>query len=215
MGKCRSCAKCSVRENRCIREQKYVEYERSRANPPHRIEARRKRHEEHKEEIATYKQAWTKANSDRMASYKRTYYEQNREEVTARRKEWVENNLEKVKQFKANNSRKRRAARHESRDNFTAIEFKELCERYGSRCLSCGAVDVALEADHVVPLTRGGSDDIDNIQPLCGTCNRSKFVKIVDYRVGSVSEPQHLTWAGLPVDRPRLGDNFPRKLDSQ
>jgi hypothetical protein len=97
MGKCRSCAKCSVRENRCIREQKYAEYERSRANPPHRIEARRKRHEEHKEEIATYKQAWTKANSDRMASYKRTYYEQNREEVTDRGKEWVENNLEKVK----------------------------------------------------------------------------------------------------------------------
>jgi hypothetical protein len=106
-GKCKSCAKSSARENRCIWEQKYAEYERSRANLPHRIEARRKYHEEQKEEIATYKKAWTKANSDRMASYKRTYYEQNREEVIARSKEWVENNLEKVKQFKANNSRKR------------------------------------------------------------------------------------------------------------
>ncbi len=94
--------------------------------------------------------------SDRIASYKRAYHEQNREEVIARSKEWVENNLEKAKQFKANNSRKRRAAKHESRGNFTAIEFKELCERYGNRCLSCGSVDVALEADHVVPLTKGG-----------------------------------------------------------
>lgn len=194
MGKCKSCVKSSVRENRRIREQKYAEYERSRANLPHRVEARRKYHEEHKEEIATYKRAWTKANSDRMASYKRAYYEQNREEVIARSKEWVENNLEKVKQFKANNSRKRRAAKHESCGNFTAVEFKELCERYGNRCLSCGAADIALEADHVVPLTRGGSDDIDNIQPLCGACNRSKFVKIIDYRASehALPEPQDL-----------------------
>jgi 5-methylcytosine-specific restriction endonuclease McrA len=148
-----------------------------------------------------------------MASYKRAYYEQNREEVIAHSKEWVENNLEKVKQFKANNSRKRRAAKHESRGNFTAIEFKKLCERYGNRCLSCGAADVAVEADHVVPLTRGGSDDIDNIQPLCGSRNRSKFVKIIDYRVSSVSEPRHLIRTGLPVDRPRLGDDLSGKPD--
>ena len=44
---------------------------------------------------------------------------------------------------------------------------------------------VVLEADHVVPLTRGGSDDISNIQPLYGSCNRKKFVDIVDYRVAA------------------------------
>jgi hypothetical protein len=57
MGKRKSCVKSSVRENRRIREQKYAEYERSRINLPHRIEARRKYHEEHKEEIATSKKA--------------------------------------------------------------------------------------------------------------------------------------------------------------
>jgi 5-methylcytosine-specific restriction endonuclease McrA len=40
-----------------------------------------------------------------------------------------------------------------------------------------------LEADHVVPLTRGGTDDIGNIQPLCGSCNRKKFVDTIDIRV--------------------------------
>jgi 5-methylcytosine-specific restriction endonuclease McrA len=40
-----------------------------------------------------------------------------------------------------------------------------------------------LEADHVVPLTRRGTDDIGNIQPLCGACNRKKFVAIIDYRL--------------------------------
>ncbi len=193
-GKCKSCVKSSVRENRNDRKQQYVEYERSRANLLHRIEARRKYQEEHKEQIAEYKKAWTRANGPRTASHKRAYYEQNREEVIACSKEWAENNLGKVKRFKADNSRKRRAAKHTSRGNFTAKEFEELCGRYGNRCLNCGALGVMLEADHVVPLTRGGSDDIDNIQPLCGVCNRSKFVKIIDYRASerALPEPQNL-----------------------
>jgi 5-methylcytosine-specific restriction endonuclease McrA len=183
VGKCKACVKRSVRENRHNRRQQYAEYERSRANLPHRIEARRKYEEEHKEQIAEYKKAWTRANGARTAAHKRAYYEQYREEVIARSTEWAENNLEKVRQFKANNRRKRRAAKNASRGSFTAKEFKELCERYGNKCLSCGSTGVVLEADHVVPLTRGGSDDISNIQPLCGTCNRRKFVDIVDYRV--------------------------------
>ena len=83
---------------------------------------------------------------------------------------------------KANNRRKRRAAKYAGRGTFTAQEFKELCEKYGNRCLCCGDTEAALEADHVVPLTRGGLDDISNIQPLCGYCNRRKFVEILDYR---------------------------------
>lgn len=105
------------------------------------------------------------------------------DKILARSTEWAENNVEKVKQFKANNRRKRRAAKHASCGSFTAKEFEELCESYGNKCLRCGSTGVVLEADHVVPLTRGGSDDISNIQPLCGACNRSKFVDIVDYRV--------------------------------
>jgi 5-methylcytosine-specific restriction protein A len=135
-----------------------------------------------------------KANGTRTAPYKRAYYEHNREEVIARSKEWLENNVEKVKRFKANNSRKRRAAKHASRGNFTAKEFQQLCGRYGNKCLRCGSTGVVLEADHIVPLTSGGSDDINNIQPLCGACNRSKFVKIIDYRASehALPKPQDL-----------------------
>ena len=112
----------------------------------------------------------------------REHYECNKYEIVARSKKWGEENPEKVKAAKKNNLRKRRAARHASQGNFTAYEFEALCERYGNKCLACGDTATVMEADHVVPLSKGGADDINNIQPLCGSCNRRKFANIVDYR---------------------------------
>ena len=220
MGKCKSCVKESVRGNRRSRIDQYTEHERSRANLPHRIEARRKYQEEHEDQISAYKKKWSEDNYERVAAYKRDHYKQNREEVIARSKEWAENNLEKVRQFKANNRRKRRAAKHASPGRFTAREFEELCERYGNRCLCCGVTGVLLEADHVVPLTRGGSDEIGNIQPLCGTCNRSKLVNTVDYRSGgdaSLYGPEDLLGEAcglyhLGLDEPSVGGADPEQL---
>jgi 5-methylcytosine-specific restriction endonuclease McrA len=187
MGKCKACVKSRVRENRRNRKQQYAEYERSRANLPHRIEARRKYYEEHKEQIYEHKKTWTANNSQRVASLKRDYYERNREEVISRSKTWAEENAEKVKVAKANIRRRRRVAENASGGRFTVEEFNALSSAYGYACLSCGATDRLLEADHVVPLTRGGSDEISNIQPLCGECNRRKFTAIVDYRPKAAS----------------------------
>ncbi len=174
-GKCKSCIKAYVRDNRRRRSEQYVQYEKSRANLPHRVEARQKYQEEHKEQISEYKKEWSQANGERVAAYKRDHYERNRKQVILRSKKWAEDNVQKVKMVKSNNSRKRRAAKYASLEHFTALEFQELCKRYGSRCLGCGDTESVLEADHIVPLTRGGADDIGNIQPLCGTVKSRSF----------------------------------------
>src|SRR5215210_2254449 len=186
--KCKVCVRARARKYRREYPEQYAEYEKARANLPHRVEARQKYQEEHKEQISEYKKKWAEENEDSVSASKRKHYELHRDEVIARSKKWGEDNPEKVSQAKANNGRKRRAARHASPGSFTTEEFRALCESYGNRCLACGDTEAALEADHVVPLTRGGTDDIGNIQPLCGTCNRKKFVGVIDYRSGGFAE---------------------------
>src|SRR5215204_7178334 len=180
--KCKDCVRSRAQKYRREHLEQYAQYEKARANLRHRVEARRKYEEEHKEQTSEYKKRWAAENKDRVSDSERKHYERNRNEIIVRSKKWAESNPEKVRQAKTNNLRKRRAARHASRGNFTVKEFKELCERYGKKCLACGDAGAALEADHVVPLTKGGSDNISNIQPLCGSCKREKFVNIIDYR---------------------------------
>lgn len=45
--------------------------------------------------------------------------------------------------------------------------------RDGGRCRQCGSTH-KLHFDHVIPLSRGGSNSVANIQLLCGVCNRAK-----------------------------------------
>ncbi len=57
------------------------------------------------------------------------------------------------------------------------VEIKDaLLEKYGSLCQGCGiALDARyLELDHMMPLSDGGTDDVENRILLCRTCNRTK-----------------------------------------
>jgi len=48
-----------------------------------------------------------------------------------------------------------------------------LIERDGEQCAYCGCTS-DLSIDHITPLSRGGSDNLDNLQLLCLTCNNQK-----------------------------------------
>lgn len=88
------------------------------------------------------------------------------------------------------NKDRRRALNHKRRcaknsgGMYTAKEWTALKEKFGFKCLRCHKIEpeIALTVDHVVPLIKGGSNTIDNLQPLCGRCNSSKKSKVIDYR---------------------------------
>lgn len=51
-------------------------------------------------------------------------------------------------------------------------------QRDGGRCAKCGSQE-KLEYDHIIPISKGGSNTARNIQLLCEKCNRSKSANIV------------------------------------
>lgn len=62
-----------------------------------------------------------------------------------------------------------------------AIRF-EVFKRDSFACQYCGrtAPDVILEVDHIVPVAKGGTDDLLNLVTSCRECNRGKSAKPLD-----------------------------------
>lgn len=55
--------------------------------------------------------------------------------------------------------------------------WNEKLERLDYKCQICGTRE-RITIDHIIPLTKGGTNHIDNLQPLCHSCNSSKGNKI-------------------------------------
>ena len=62
-----------------------------------------------------------------------------------------------------------------NRNHLSASKRKRILLRGKGRCVKCGSRE-NLEIDHVVPLARGGSNRLENLQLLCRDCNRRKGV---------------------------------------
>lgn len=160
--------------------------ERCAENPERQRAADKRYYERHKDRKDQGNRAWAAANRDKVRecirrSIERTkaalgeaYYEKRRQLSKAER-------LQHPYRHRAHwhNSRIRRKQRTEGR--WTAREFELLCEHYGAACLKCGKTE-SLTADHVVPIAKGGLNEISNLQPLCKSCNCRKHVKDTDYR---------------------------------
>ena len=78
---------------------------------------------------------------------------------------------------------RRRAKKKESLGGHSQEEWENLKKEYGYKCLWCGRneTEIKLTQDHILPLSKGGTDNIDNIQPLCSVCNSRKKDKYINF----------------------------------
>jgi hypothetical protein len=60
----------------------------------------------------------------------------------------------------------------------------QVIDRDNGRCRACGIGDRdALQADHIVPESKGGKTSLDNLQALCSVCNNRKQNTVVELSV--------------------------------
>lgn len=79
--------------------------------------------------------------------------------------------------------KKRRARLRGASGSHTILDWEALKKLYDFRCLDCNKrePEIKLTEDHIVPISKGGSDYISNIQPLCHSCNSKKYTKTIKF----------------------------------
>lgn len=136
---------------------------------------------------------YRRENADTLRRASALYYANNKALHSAKYKEWrkhnkaytqtymrrwVNNNRDKIRA----NCARRRARVLGNGGSYTAAQWQAMVQWFGGICLCCGSTG-PLAADHVIPVSKGGTSWISNIQPLCKSCNSSKQHRhSTDYR---------------------------------
>ncbi len=98
------------------------------------------------------------------------------------RRNWNRQNLLSIKIKKQREYARKKGAE----GSHTLSEWTKLKEKFHFKCTICGISEEALlketmeglTLDHIIPLSKGGTDYINNCQPLCRRCNGKKSDKI-------------------------------------
>jgi hypothetical protein len=179
-----------------------------KANPEKRIAAKQRRRQRHLERFRAENRQWYASNAERWREIRRKNRENNPELHRAQRRRsyerhaeahrekarlWRLNNLERARarskawfqnpeNYRPINHRrralKRAAAGKFTKKDIQALLIVQACLCAGPHCRT--DISDGYTIDHVMPLSRGGSNWPDNLQLLCASCNSSKRDKTME-----------------------------------
>lgn len=160
---------------------------------------RKKYYQENKPKLLDQNKNWTKKNKEYLKEYSKNYREENREKINQHmvdtKKErritkaaWHEKNKEKNNQrnknwFKENPLKARvlavkRRSRIKKDESFNDDDLKFIFKSQKGKCVCCNkSLKSGYHVDHIIPLSKGGSNCKKNIQLLYPTCNLQKHAK--------------------------------------
>jgi 5-methylcytosine-specific restriction endonuclease McrA len=116
---------------------------------------------------------------------------------------WRSNNVEKIKlsdrnRYKKDKEKIKQKVRRRKLmlkgvvGTHTKQEWNDLKFIYNYKCWICERVEpeIELTRDHIIPISKGGHDNIENIIPLCRSCNSSKGTLGVEWFKKKLMENQ-------------------------
>jgi 5-methylcytosine-specific restriction endonuclease McrA len=125
------------------------------------------------------------ADRDTYLAARRRRYANAKERRSQVAREWRRANPERAKIHATQGTARRRALLAGAVGIYTAGDIARIFASQNNRCAACGA-EARLTIDHVVPLSKGGSNWPENIQGLCGPCNSSKRDRLMaDFAIRS------------------------------
>lgn len=115
----------------------------------------------------------------RNNEYQKKWYLYNTDKSKIAKLNWRKNNPDKYYQH----NKLRRIRESNASGNHTFGEWETLKAQYNWTCPCCKKQEpkIILTEDHIIPLSKGGSHNIENIQPLCRSCNSIKSTKTIKY----------------------------------
>lgn len=133
--------------------------------------------------------AYYVANKEQHSAFMKQYYNVHLEEYQKRarvervrnpggqkirQKRYAERNREKLREH----TRSRRAKLKNASGSHTAEDIRAQYERQNGLCYWCNKTLDKYHVDHLIPLSRGGSNDPPNLVVACPTCNMSRNNKL-------------------------------------
>jgi 5-methylcytosine-specific restriction endonuclease McrA len=120
---------------------------------------------------------WNSLHKDKLSASHKKYQDKYKQTV-------------KYKDTRRATKHKRRAVLHNSGGSYTHAQWEQKKLEFDYRCAYCHK-KTELSVDHIIPLSRGGTNDISNIVPACLECNSHKGSRLSWL-------PQHTSSLPLP-----------------
>lgn len=131
-----------------------------------------------------YGRDWIKRNAEKAREAMRRWRERHPAEHNAEARLFYRRHSEKLKARNAayqaahpeiyrTAKQRYRARKIAAEGSYTTAEWLAVLEAAGNACAYCGGPG-PLVAEHRIPLSRGGANDIGNVVPACARCNNRK-----------------------------------------